>query len=156
MSRLLPNNKKPSLLLVSLVFAIAAAAIVHSRPAHAAEFTVYKSPSCGCCANWVTHLRTNGHDVSTKNIENLDLIKKMAGVPEHLHSCHTAMVDGYIIEGHVPASDINRLLAERPKARGLSAPGMPSGSPGMEGGTPEKYNVMLFKTDGTETIFAKH
>ncbi|MDD9923641.1 MAG: DUF411 domain-containing protein [Boseongicola sp.] len=128
-----------------------------SGPAYAAaEFTVYKSPWCGCCSKWVDHLQANGHMVTTKDIENLDTIKKMAGVPERLQSCHTAIVDGYVVEGHVPAKDITRLLAERPKAKGLAVPGMPAGSPGMEGSAPDKYDVMLFKTDGSADVFSRH
>ena len=80
----------------------------------------------------------------------------MAGVPGHLQSCHTAIVDGYVIEGHVPANDISRLLAERPKAKGLAVPGMPSGSPGMEGAVQDKYNVMLFQSDGSASVYANH
>jgi hypothetical protein len=122
----------------------------------AAEVTVYKSPWCGCCSKWIEHMRANGHSVKTQNIEDLDRIKKMAGVPKHLQSCHTAMIDGYVIEGHVPAEDVARLLSERPKAKGLATPGMPTGSPGMEGGTPERYDVMLFRADGSTSVFSKH
>ncbi len=124
--------------------------------AYAANLTVYKSPWCGCCGDWVKHLEANGHSVVTKNTETLDALKKMAGVPEPLQSCHTATVDGYVIEGHVPAKDIERLLAERPKAKGLAVPGMPAGSPGMEGGAPDKYNVMLFQPDGSASVYARH
>ena len=125
-------------------------------PTYAAEFTVYKSPWCGCCSKWIDHLKASGHTVSTQDIESLDTVKKMAGVPEHLQSCHTAMVDGYVIEGHVPSKDIERLLAERPKAKGLAVPGMPAGSPGMEGGAPDKYDVMLFNPDGSSDVFARY
>ena len=127
-----------------------------SGPTYAAEFTVYKSPWCGCCSKWIDHLKASGHTVSTQDIESLDTVKKMAGVPEHLQSCHTAMVDGYVIEGHVPSKDIERLLAERPKAKGLAVPGMPAGSPGMEGGAPDKYDVMLFNPDGSSDVFARY
>lgn len=144
-------------LLLSVALAASVAGTLLSGPAcAAAEITVYKSPWCGCCSNWADHLRANGHIVTTKNIENLDTIKKQLGVPEGLQSCHTAMVDGYVIEGHVPAKDIDRLLAERPKARGLAVPGMPVGSPGMEGGAPERFDVMLFETDGSTSVYARH
>ena len=144
------------LFLASVAIAVSVAMVSLSGPANAAEFTVYKSPWCGCCSKWVDHLQANGHTVSTKNIEDLDMVKKMAGVPEGLQSCHTAMVDGYVIEGHVPAQDIERLLTERPKARGLSVPGMPVGSPGMEGDAPDRYNVMLFKADGSTNVYARY
>jgi hypothetical protein len=145
---------RPFLASVAIAMSIVGTSL--SGTAYAAEFTVYKSPSCGCCSKWVDHLKANGHTVATKNIENLDMIKKMAGVPEPLQSCHTAMVNGYVIEGHVPANDIKRLLAERPEAKGLAVPGMPAGSPGMEGGTPDRYNVMLFKKGGASNVYAKH
>lgn len=101
-------------------------------------------------------MRANGHSVHVQNMENLDMIKKMAGVPDRLQSCHTAMVSGYAVEGHVPAKDIARLLAERPKAKGLAVPGMPAGSPGMEQGAPERYDVLLFQRDGSTSVYSKH
>ncbi len=123
--------------------------------ASAAEITVYKSPYCGCCGGWVDHMRSNGHSVKTVDLEDLTTIKKMTGVGEELQSCHTAVVDGYVIEGHVPAQDVARLLAERPKAKGLTVPGMPIGSPGMEGPDPQPYDVLLFQADGSTTVFAR-
>tara|TARA_R110001592_G_scaffold81249_4_gene241276 strand:+ start:2480 stop:2938 length:459 start_codon:yes stop_codon:yes gene_type:complete len=123
--------------------------------AAAAEITVYKSPYCGCCGAWVTHMKDHGHDVTTVEMEDLTAIKKMTGVPAPLQSCHTAVVGGYVIEGHVPASDVARLLAEKPKARGLAVPGMPVGSPGMEGPNPEAYEVLVFQTDGTSAVYAR-
>ncbi len=115
----------------------------------AAEMTVYKSPYCGCCAAWVTHVEDAGHTVKVVNTEDMDQVKQTLGVPGSLHSCHTAVVDGYLIEGHVPVADIDRLLAERPEAKGLAVPGMPTGSPGME--MPEtdadRYNVILFTAE---------
>lgn len=136
--------------------AIAAGFAGTSPPAYAAEFTVYKSPWCGCCSTWADHLKANGHSVTTENLESLDIIKKMAGVPEPLEACHTALVGGYVVEGHVPAKDIERLLAERPKAKGLAVPGMPGGSPGMEGATPDRYDVLLFQADGSATVYARY
>jgi hypothetical protein len=143
-------------LLASVAIAAGVGTLSLSGPTYAAEFTVYKSPWCGCCSKWIDHLKASGHTVSTQDIESLDTVKKMAGVPEHLQSCHTAMVDGYVIEGHVPSKDIERLLAERPKAKGLAVPGMPAGSPGMEGGAPDKYDVMLFNPDGSSDVFARY
>jgi hypothetical protein len=124
--------------------------------AAAAEITVYKSPYCGCCGAWVTHMKEHGHDVKTVEMEDLTAIKKMTGVPASLQSCHTAVVGGYVIEGHVPASDVARLLAEKPKARGLAVPGMPVGSPGMEGPNPEAYEVLVFQADGTAAVYGRH
>lgn len=143
-------------LLASVAFSAVIGGTLFSGSAYAAEFTVYKSPSCGCCSKWVDHLQANGHTVAAKNIENVDVIKKMSGVPERLQSCHTAMVDGYVIEGHVSAKDIAQLLTERPKAKGLAVPGMPAGSPGMEGGAPDRYDVMLFNVDGSADVYAQH
>lgn len=124
--------------------------------AAAAQITVYKSPYCGCCGAWVDHMKANGHTVKTIEMEDLTGIKKMTGVGDHLQSCHTAVVDGYVIEGHVPAADVTRLLTEKPKARGLAVPGMPVGSPGMEGPNPEAYDVLLFQADGSTAVYARH
>ncbi|MBT6093970.1 MAG: DUF411 domain-containing protein [Rhodospirillaceae bacterium] len=126
-------------------------------PAQAAEMTVYKSPSCGCCGNWVKHMEAAGHQVKVVNTEDMDAVKAIMGVPEPLHSCHTASVDGYLLEGHVPAKDVDRLLAERPKALGLAVPGMPTGSPGMEmpGTAPDRYEVILF-TEKRGEVFSRY
>lgn len=105
---------------------------------------VFKSPSCGCCGAWAEHLEANGYQVQVRDVEDLHVIKQLAGVPDELQSCHTAMVEGYTIEGHVPADAIDRLLEERPEVGGLAVPGMPAGSPGMPSATPERYQVMTF------------
>ncbi|WP_375176292.1 DUF411 domain-containing protein [Marinobacter mobilis] len=119
--------------------------------------TVYKSPTCGCCSDWVRHMEDNGFEVNAINTQQINQIKADAGVPQGLASCHTAFVGDYIIEGHVPASDIRRLLAEAPAARGLSVPGMPAGSPGMEmGDRQDPYTVMLFNAAGQTQPFAQH
>lgn len=141
-------------------FGLAAAAVlaVLAGPAAAqqAEVKVYKSPWCGCCKGWIAHLQSNGFAVTSEDHENMDPIKAQLGVPERLHSCHTAVVNGYVIEGHVPADDIKRLLTEGPQAVGLSAPGMPAGSPGMEtGGEKDAYQVILFGQDGMK-VWAQH
>ena len=118
--------------------------------------TVYKSPTCGCCDQWVAHLEENDFAVETVDMTDLRMVKSMAGIaPEHA-SCHTARVGEYVIEGHVPADDIRRLLEERPDARGLTVPGMPMGSPGMESPHPEHYEVLLLDKDGKTTVFAEH
>jgi hypothetical protein len=105
---------------------------------------VFRDPDCGCCHKWVEHLVANGFAVTVNNAPRMRKIKMQFGVPPELAACHTGEIGGYVIEGHVPAVAIKRLLAEKPKARGLAVPGMPVGSPGMEGGTPEIYEVILF------------
>jgi len=105
--------------------------------------TIYKSATCGCCANWVVHDTTN-----------LAAIMERYGVPKHLTSCHTALVDGYVIEGHVPADVILRLLRERPELAGVAVPGMPAGSPGMDSPTPVRYAIMTFDRAGRTGVFA--
>ncbi|MDZ4079779.1 MULTISPECIES: DUF411 domain-containing protein [Hydrocarboniphaga] len=118
---------------------------------------VYKSPTCHCCSKWVEHLRVAGFTVSVKNENAMNPLKTRLGVPADLASCHTALVHGYLIEGHVPAEDIRRLLAERPKAKGLAVPGMPIGSPGMEqGDRVDRYEVVLFSDDAPASVFATH
>jgi hypothetical protein len=120
-------------------------ATVASRGAWAAVplVTVHKDPNCGCCSGWVAHLEVHGFQVKTIETKAINRLKAKLGVPFELIACHTAEVDGFLIEGHVPAVAIKRLLAERPKARGLAVPGMPSGSPGMDGEF-EEYQVILF------------
>ena len=103
---------------------------------------VYKTPTCGCCGQWVQHLRDNGFQVAVQDVPDTSVYRRKYGVPEALVSCHTAVVDGYGIEGHVPAQEIQRLLREHPKAKGLAVPGMPVGSPGMESTRSEPYSVM--------------
>lgn len=119
---------------------------------------VHKSPTCGCCGEWVEHVRANGFRVDVFENEDLGPIKERLGVPYGKGSCHTGEVEGYLVEGHVPAGDIKRLLAERPQARGLVLPGMPIGSPGMEieGVPAEEFTVELVKLDGETEPFSKH
>jgi len=105
---------------------------------------VWKDPGCGCCSGWVEHLRRSGFAVEAIDTADLAAVKTALGVPAELASCHTAKIETYVIEGHVPAAAIRRLLAERPAGLGLAVPGMPIGSPGMEGGTPQPYDVVLF------------
>ncbi|NOZ51993.1 MAG: DUF411 domain-containing protein [Gammaproteobacteria bacterium] len=122
------------------------------------EITVYKSPTCGCCDDWVTHLETEGFKVVSHNRNDMDSIKKSLGVKPYLASCHTATIDGYVIEGHVPATDIKQLLREKFKTAGLTAPGMPKHSPGMSppGEKPRGYNVLMFDKEGGSKIFTKY
>lgn len=118
---------------------------------------VYKSPTCGCCTDWVKHLEDNGFDVEVTETQNLNPIKVKAGITRELASCHTAFIDDYVIEGHVPASDIQDLIARAPQATGLSVPGMPAGSPGMEmGDRKDHYKVILFNDAGQTRIFSEY
>ena len=112
------------------------------------EVVVHRDPSCGCCGAWVEHLRRAGFPVKIFETGDLNGVKRRLGVPADLISCHTAEVAGYVVEGHVPAGAIRRLLAERPLAAGLAVPGMPIGSPGMEGAAPDTYEVVLFGQNG--------
>ncbi|NVZ11377.1 DUF411 domain-containing protein [Allochromatium humboldtianum] len=140
-------------------FAVLMYAALSFGAAQAAEEDVvmYKDPNCGCCGQWAEHLRTNGFSVQEVATRDMAAIKREAGLPPELASCHTARVGGYVVEGHVPAADIRRLLAERPSVAGLSAPGMPLGSPGMEGPYPaESYRVLSFESDGRTAVFAEH
>ena len=117
----------------------------------------WKSGVCGCCGDWIDHLEENGFDVTATNSDDMGRIKAEAGLIPGLGSYHTAFVDGYVIEGHVPADDIKRLLAEAPKATGLSVPGMPAGSPGMEmGDRKDHYKVILFNDQGQTRVFNQH
>ncbi len=105
---------------------------------------VFKTPVCDCCGIWVDHLRSNGFKVDALDLDDLSATKHMAGVPDHLITCHTGIIESYIIEGHIPAAAIKKLLAERPAIQGLAVPGMPAGSPGMPSATPERYDVIAF------------
>lgn len=118
---------------------------------------VYKSPTCSCCVDWVEHLENNGFKVRTTDTRNMNPVKINAGLTRNLASCHTAFVGDYVIEGHVPAEDIRKLLADAPKAAGLAVPGMPIGSPGMEmGGRKDHYQVLMFNEKGQTRVFAEH
>ncbi|MGK5047285.1 DUF411 domain-containing protein [Janthinobacterium sp. GB4P2] len=116
---------------------------------------VYKSASCGCCSEWIKHLETNGFTVRAKNVEMPAQYRKLAGIPDALGSCHTGLVNGYAIEGHVPANEIKQLLREKPKAKGLAVSAMPMGSPGMEGPRKDAYDVLLVNNNGSTTVY-KH
>jgi len=120
------------------------------------SITVYKSPTCGCCSKWVSHLQDNGFEVEAIDKNDMNSVKQGAGIPRKLASCHTAMIGGYIIEGHVPAADIKRLLEERPDVAGLTVPGMPMGSPGMEGHRKDNYEVLTFTRSGETKVFSRY
>ena len=118
------------------------------------EVTVYKSPTCGCCTKWEDHLRENGFRVVSVQREDMNAIKQQHGIPQGLQSCHTALVNGYAVEGHVPADVIRKLLTERPQVKGVAVPGMPMGSPGMEGPHKDDYEVYTFDASGPKDVYA--
>lgn len=135
-----------------------AATAAAETPAGAPVITVYKTPTCGCCKNWVEHVKAAGFTVEVHDLDNLSDIKADAGVPAGARSCHTAIVGGYAIEGHVPAATIQRLLKEKPEVAGVAVAGMPVGSPGMEvpGQAADKYDVLAFKADGSTSVYESH
>ena len=116
---------------------------------------VYKDPNCGCCKEWVKHLEANGFKVETMDMPDLTLLKQKYGVKPEIQACHTAIVGGYVVEGHVPADVIKKMLNEKPAIAGLAVPGMPQGSPGMESATKERYNVLTFDRAGRTTVYAQ-
>ena len=119
--------------------------------------TVYKSPTCGCCSKWVDHLRENGFTVRSQNVESRAALQQEHGIPRMMGSCHTGVVEGYVVEGHVPAQDVARLLREKPDIAGLTVPGMPVGSPGMEQGDRlDPFAVMAFTDDGRASVFSRY
>lgn len=139
-----------------------AAAEQSGQPAPAAEaaaeaiaMTVYKSPTCGCCQKWVEHMEANGFRVEVKDMHDVSPVKDEHGLPSSLRSCHTGVVDGYVVEGHVPADVVVKLLRERPQVAGIAVPGMPMGSPGMEGPYTDNYDVLTFDGAGKTTVYAK-
>jgi hypothetical protein len=146
--------------LSAVVFISAALLSAQQKPTSAPrqKVTVYKTSSCGCCRLWVDHLKANGFDVQAMDVSSADVraVSKTAGLKDEDTSCHTAKIDNYIVEGHVPAEDIKRMLKEKPAIAGIAAPGMPQGSPGMEQGSKEPYDVVAFTKDGKTTVYAKH
>ncbi len=138
-----------------LTFGVTAGVLVTAQSA-APTIVVYKTPTCGCCTKWVEHLQANGFTVMAQNRDDLAPIRAQHGVPQRLLSCHTALVGSYIVEGHVPADDVKKLLAEKPAVKGIAVPGMPLGSPGMEHPTPQRYDTLAFTADGQTTVFARH
>ena len=121
------------------------------------KIAVFKTRTCGCCSKWVEHMKANGFDVKVTDVPSTAEYRRKYGVPEKLQSCHTAVVNGYAVEGHVPAEDVHRLLKTRAKAKGLAVPGMPIGSPGMEQGPRRQaYSVVLFDANGGISEFQKY
>lgn len=145
----------------SIVRLMAALILFSATHAMAAEqlpaVDVYKSPYCGCCEQWVAHMRQSGFKVNIHDVRDVTPVRENFGVPEAMASCHTAVVGGYAVEGHVPAADVKRLLHEHPKAAGIAVPGMVQGSPGMaQGQGKDSYKVMVFSKGGGSSVFAQH
>jgi hypothetical protein len=129
------------------------AATTDGTALEATHVEVYKAPTCKCCDKWIAHLSRNGFSVTAKNVDHVEPIKDKHGLPKKLAACHTALVDGYVVEGHVPASTIRRMLKERPQIKGIAVPEMPVGSPGMEGANPEPYDVISFDAEGWTEVY---
>lgn len=154
---------KKNVITVLLLAMVAGLGVVGLRAAQQAPaaarpvLTVYKSPTCGCCSNWITHMRANGYDVKPINVDDIDAVKRTYGVPTALASCHTALVNGLVVEGHVPAEAVTRFLREKPAGvAGIGVAGMPAGSPGMEmGARKDPYNIMSFSKAGQTAVFEK-
>ncbi len=146
---------------IFLAFLIAILSIASS--AEESEFVselpiiqVYKSPTCGCCSKWVSHLESSGFKVRATDVNDINLIKHSYGIPPALASCHTAVIGDYLVEGHVSAEDIVQLFKQKPAIKGIAVPGMPIGSPGMEGSNPQAYDVISFDTNGETEVFSNH
>jgi hypothetical protein len=142
----------------SIVQTIVALPLLGLLPLSAADpkIDVFKTATCGCCAKWVEHLKANGFEVKVHEVPSTAEYRLKYGVPDKLQSCHTAVVNGYAIEGHVPAREIHRLLKTSPHAKGLAVPGMPAGSPGMEGARSDAYAVVLFDENGGSSVYQKY
>jgi len=140
-----------ALVLAATVAGVGGLAI--AAPSPGPEIAVYKNASCGCCKKWVEHLQAAGFRVTVHDTSNLAGVMERYGVPRKLTACHTAEVDGYVIEGHVPADVIQRLLKERPGIAGVAVPGMPAGSPGMESETPARFYILTFDKNGTTSVY---
>lgn len=152
------NHKFIRAVLIALLTTMLMACQSSANRTKDAVITVYKSPTCGCCQEWVTYLEEEGFTVTAINHDDVDSIKAKHGLQDpRLKSCHTALVDGYIVEGHVPASDIERLLNDRPtNIKGLTAPGMPMMSPGMASRTPKDYDVLSFTESGEIAVYSRY
>jgi hypothetical protein len=152
---------KRSLLVAAVLVAAVAAPLLVGAAQRGGQtlpaVTVYKDPNCGCCSLWVTHMERAGFRVTATNTADMPALRAKLGVAPHVQSCHTAVVDGFVVEGHVPADDVKRLLSSRPKVKGIAVPGMPIGSPGMEqGNVKHQYSVLTFDDAGRTTVFATH
>jgi hypothetical protein len=150
-----PMNRRVALMALGMCAAEASLSATAAQVLPAVQ--VYKDPNCGCCGAWVEHMRSAGFTVRVTEVNDTSVTRKRLGMPDRLGSCHTAVVDGYVIEGHVPAANVKQLLSARPLAIGLAVPGMPAGSPGMEmGSRKDPYQVLLVDKDGRERVFASY
>lgn len=159
---------KPKTFVISASIAVAVAGIIiwniidnyyerqENRSPAITEITMYKNPGCQCCDKWATYLERNGFEVTVHESANLTAVKEQHGVPGEMSSCHTALIGNYVVEGHVPAGDINRLINEEMPVKGIAAPGMPASSPGMNTALNEPFDVYLFDSNGNTQIFARH
>ncbi len=158
MSRPLSLHRRPMAVGAGLVLLLVVAATISFRAAQQAQpsITVYKTSTCGCCSLWVDHLRARDFDVRAVDVEDIDAVKRTYGVPTGLGSCHTAVVGGYVVEGHVPADAVARMLRERPAIAGIAVPGMPMGSPGMEvPGRNQPYEIVSFDRSGKYEVYER-
>jgi hypothetical protein len=155
MRMIVPGRLRRAVLAAGCGLVVLLAAPIAATSAAGPVVEVWKSAYCGCCGGWIAHLRQAGFTVVSHDSEDMVAVKTANGVTDTLASCHTARVGGYVVEGHVPAADIARLLAERPPITGLAAPGMPAGAPGMDGPA-EPYVVVSFDAAGRTTVFARH
>lgn len=152
----LPSGKKIMLATIGIALVAVMVWLPTVNMADAPVVTVYKSATCGCCKKWASHLEDAGFTVVTRNREDMNQIKDSYNVEYKLRSCHTATVDGYVVEGHVPVKDIQQLLKDKPAVIGLAVPGMPAGSPGMEGRHQDRYDVIVFDKDKKNEIYARY
>jgi hypothetical protein len=155
--KLLTRRSPHVILAIALAFAAPASAQQKAATSAKPQLTVYKSPTCGCCAKWVDYMQANGFTAAVTNLPDVTGVKIKHGVPRQLASCHTTLVGGYVIEGHVPVEDVRRLLKEKPaNVIGLAAPGMPAGSPGMDVPNSPPYEVIAFDKNGGTKVYATH
>lgn len=149
------SSKRWAIWLSGLVAVLGILVLLLTQQTVAADIVVYKSPTCGCCSKWVDHMEKAGFSVDVENLRDVGPIKRELGVPGRMQSCHTAQVGDYFVEGHVPADLVKRLLADKPDIKGLTVPGMPMGSPGMEGPRKDPYDVIAVGKDGGYRVYAR-
>jgi hypothetical protein len=154
--KFLATRSASAVMLIALAICAPVAHGQQKPPSAKPHLTVYKSPTCGCCAKWVEYMQANGFTAAVTDMPDVTPVKMQHGLPARLASCHTTLVGGYVIEGHVPVGDIRRLLKEKPAVAGLAAPGMPAGSPGMDVPNSPPYDVVSFDKDGRTRVYASH
>jgi hypothetical protein len=140
--------------IVPLVLVVSVAAQRSTKPAAAQPITVYRTANCGCCGKWVEHLKAAGFVPTVHVVDSMEAAPPRKRVPESVRTCHTATLEGYVVEGHVPADVVRQLLRDKPRVEGIGVPGMPAGSPGMESPYPQPYDVLAFDAAGKTTVFA--